>query len=168
MKKIASSGILADGDVGSGTSVSSLQPDDVRALMTRLWQICKIQTAQNEKTVFAGNEPHINHRSHYLTVTMWFQQLRGATKQRNAGGGNRTADQSPASAAISSADAVVSPPTTAQDSSTMRSVDLITNDQKSVPVDDNGNSENTNGRPDLSTIVEEADEDMCSDLTCGR
>ena len=42
-------------DVGSGTSVSSLQPDDVRALMmTRLWQICKIQTAQNEKTVFAG------------------------------------------------------------------------------------------------------------------
>ena len=33
MKKIASSGILADGDVGSGTSVSSLQPDDVRALL---------------------------------------------------------------------------------------------------------------------------------------
>ena len=32
-KKIASSGILADGDVGSGTSVSSLQPDDVRALL---------------------------------------------------------------------------------------------------------------------------------------
>ena len=51
----------------------------------------------------------------------------------------------------------------------MRSVDQITNDQKSVPVDDNGNnSESTNGRIDLSTIVEEADEDMCSDLTCGR
>ncbi len=100
---------------------------------------------------------------------MWFQQLRGATKQRNAGGGNRTADQSSASAAISSADAVVPPPTTAQDSATMRSVDQITNDQKSVPVDDNGNnSESTNGRIDLSTIVEEADEDMCSDLTCGR
>ena len=51
----------------------------------------------------------------------------------------------------------------------MRSVDQITNDQKSEPVDDNGNnSESTNGRPDLSTIVEEADEDMCSDLTCAR
>jgi len=79
------------------------------------------------------------------------------------------ADQSPASAAISSADAVVPPPTTAQDSATMRSVDQITNDQKSEPVNDNGNnSESTNGRPDLSTIVEEADEDMCSDLTFGR
>lgn len=78
-------------------------------------------------------------------------------------------DQSPASAAISSADAVVPPPTTAQDSATMRSVDQITNDQKSEPVNDNGNnSESTNGRPDLSTIVEEADEDMCSDLTCAR
>ncbi len=105
-------------------------------------------------------------RSH--SPTMWFQQLRGANIQRNAGGGNRTADPSPGSAAISSANAVVPPPTTAQDSSTMRSVDQVTNDQKSVPVDDNGNSENTNGRPDLSTIVEEADEDMCSDLTSGR
>ena len=150
-----------------------LQPDDVQTNFCES-NIQTAKTKKRRKNCLRRMNHHMCHThkpqiSHISYSTMWFQQLRGANKQRNAGGGNRTADPSPGSAAISSANAVVPPPTTtAQDSSTMRSVDQITNDQKSVPVDDNANSENTNGRPDLSTIVEEADEDMCSDLTCGR
>lgn len=132
----------------------------------------EIQTVENwPKT---QRQPHATFSSPHIS-RMWFQK--GANNQQNNGGGDNLVDQSesPESATAPPSSDAMAPATsahsggssTATTRSGRRGHRKNTNDKKSVPVVRTDATSSRDG-PNLSTIVEEADESMCSELASER
>ena len=108
---------------------------------------------------------------------MWFQK--GANNQEHNDGGDNLVDpsESPESATAPPSSYAMAPATsahtvtggssTATTRSGRRGHRKTTNDKKSVPVVRTDATSSRDG-PNLSTIVEEADESMCSELASER